>query len=85
MKKKFIGAAHSKRGRKKMSQQEIMWMRIHEPLSDILTKLIYYRTQRGYAKVAYGGYMEELKRACRRITNMIESYEEQLAQMSEEK
>ncbi len=45
-------------------------------MADILLKMVHYKCDNGYVKVAYGGYMTELKKACRRVLNLIESYEE---------
>lgn len=62
----------AKRGRKVLTDQEKAWNRIHDPLADILLKMVHYRTDKGYAKVAYGGYMAELRKSCIRIINVID-------------
>lgn len=66
-----------KRGRQHTTIQENAWNHIHEHLVDVLQKMVHYKTAKGYAKVAYGGYMAELKKSCKRILNVIDSYEEQ--------
>lgn len=63
-----------KPGRKRLTAQEQAWSRIHDPLSDILLKMVHYKTNKGYAKVAYGGYMQELRKCCIRIINNIDWY-----------
>lgn len=66
-----------KRGRNKLTIQQRAWDRIHDPLQDILAKMVHYKANTGYIKVAYGGYMQDLKKACIRILNTISSYEDE--------
>ena len=72
-----------KRGRPRLTDQEQVWNRIHDPLADILLKMVHYKTDRGYAKVAYGGYMSELRKCCMRIVIMIDSYQERIKKQKE--